>query len=141
MAFFQDILTKLGLKKPAAATPAPTTQSGAPQVRPVGDLLGNLTKAAPEKPAAMEMVDVVAKLDGLAKASKEKLDWKVSIVDLLKLLGIDSSLTSRKELAKELGCPSELMSGDYSKMNVWLHKAVLARIAQNGGNVPANLLD
>ena len=57
----------------------------------------------------MEMVDVVAKLTSLAKASKEKLDWKVSIVDLLKLLGIDSSLTSRKELAKELGCPADLM--------------------------------
>ncbi len=141
MAFFQDILTKLGFKKPAAATPAPVVKPGAPNVRPVGDLLGNLTKAAPVKPAAVEMVDVVAKLTTLAKANPEKLDWKVSIVDLLKLLGIDSSLTSRKELAKELGCPSELMSGDYSKMNVWLHKAVLARIAQNGGNVPANLLD
>jgi hypothetical protein len=140
MAFFQDILTKLGLKKPAAATPAPVVKPGAPQVRPVGDLLGNLTKAAPVKPAAMEMVDVVAKLTSLAKANPEKLDWKTSIVDLLKLLGIDSSLTSRKELAKELGCPADLM-GDSAKMNVWLHKAVLARIAQNGGNVPANLLD
>jgi hypothetical protein len=141
MAFFQDILTKLGLKKPVTATPAPVVKPGVPNVRPVGDLLGNLTKAAPVKPAAMEMVDVVEKLTTLAKASKEKLDWKVSIVDLLKLLDIDSSLASRKELAKELGCPSELMGGDYSKMNVWLHKAVLARIAQNGGNVPANLLD
>ncbi len=140
MAFFQDILTKLGLKKPAAATPAPTTQPGAPQVRPVGDLLGNLTKAAPAKPAPMEMVDVVAKLTALAKANPEKLDWKVSIVDLLKLLGIDSSLASRKELAKELGCPADLM-GDSAKMNVWLHKTVLAKIAENGGNVPANLLD
>ena len=92
------------------------------------------------KPAAMEMVDVVSKLNALAKANPQKLDWKVSIVDLLKLLGIDSSLTSRKELAKELGCPTDLM-GDSAKMNVWLHKAVLARIAQNGGNVPANLLD
>lgn len=88
----------------------------------------------------MDMVDVVAKLDGLAKANPQKLDWKVSIVDLLKLLGIDSSLTSRKELAKELGCPADLMA-DSAKMNTWLHKTVLARIAQNGGNVPANLLD
>ena len=139
MAFFQDILTKLGFKKPAAA--APVVKPGAANVRPVGDLLGNLTKAAPMKPAAMEMVDVVAKLTTLAKASKEKLDWKVSIVDLLKLLGIDSSLTSRKELAKELGCPADLMGGDSAKMNVWLHKTVLAKIAENGGNVPANLLD
>ena len=140
MAFFQDILTKLGIKKPAAATPAPVVKPGVPNVRPTGDFLGNLTKAAPVKPAAMEMVDVVAKLTTLAKASKEKLDWKVSIVDLLKLLGIDSSLTSRKELAKELGCPADLM-GDSAKMNVWLHKTVLAKIAENGGNVPANLLD
>jgi len=139
MAFFQDILTKLGLKKPAA--PIPTTQPGAPQVRPMGDLLGNLTKAAAQaKPTAMPMVDVVAKLTSLAKTSKEKLDWKTSIVDLLKLLGIDSSLASRKELAKELGCPTDLM-GDSAKMNVWLHKTVLAKIAENGGNVPANLLD
>jgi len=141
MAFFNDILTKLGLKKPVATPAKPVVQPGAANVRPVGDLLGNLTKAAPVKPAAMEMVDVVSKLDALAKANPQKLDWKVSIVDLLKLLGIDSSLTSRKELAKELGCPADLMGGDSAKMNVWLHKAVLARIAQNGGNVPANLLD
>ena len=140
MAFFQDILEKLGLKK-KTTTATPVVKPGAANVRPVGDLLGNLTRAVTGKPAAMEMVDVVAKLEGLAKANPQKLDWKVSIVDLLKLLGIDSSLTSRKELAKELGCPSDLMGGDSAKMNVWLHKAVLARIAQNGGNIPANLLD
>jgi hypothetical protein len=136
MAFFQDILSKLGFKPKTAAPTTTATPAGGK----IGDLLGNLTRAA-AKPAAMDMVDVVAKLDGLAKASKEKLDWKVSIVDLLKLLGIDSSLTSRKELATELGCPSNLMGGDYSKMNVWLHKTVLAKIAENGGNVPANLLN
>lgn len=139
MAFFQDILEKLGLKK-KTTTATPVVKPGAANVRPVGDLLGNLTRAVTGKPAAMEMVDVVAKLTALAKANPEKLDWKVSIVDLLKLLGIDSSLTSRKELAKELGCPTDLM-GDSAKMNVWLHKTVLAKIAENGGNVPANLLD
>ena len=85
------------------------------------------------------MVDVVAKLDGLAKASKEKLDWKVSIVDLLKLLGIDSSLNSRKQLATELGCPSNLMGGDYSQMNVWLHKQIMAKLAANGGQLPSDI--
>ena len=147
MAFLNDVLTKLGIKKPAAAPVTPVAKPVVGNVRPVtgnvrpvGDLLGNLTKAAPAKPAAMEIVDVVAKLTALAKANPEKLDWKVSIVDLLKLLGIDSSLTSRKELAKELLCPANLME-DSAKMNTWLHKAVLARIAQNGGNVPANLLD
>ncbi len=90
--------------------------------------------------APMAMVDVVSKLDGLAAANPQKLSWKVSIVDLLKLLGIDSSLQSRKELAVELGCPPEKM-GDSAQMNTWLHKTVLQKIAQNGGNVPKDLLD
>lgn len=152
MAFFKDILSKLGIKgKAAAAAPAATTAAkpavrpvvkpGAPASRSVTEILNDVSSAAgPVKPAAMDMVDVEAKLNGLAKANPEKLDWKVSIVDLLKLLGIDSSLTSRKELAKELGCPADLM-GDSAKMNVWLHKTVLSRIAANGGKVPANLLD
>lgn len=143
MAFFKDILTKLGFKPKAATTTAGSTTTTSTAGAKVGNLLGNLTAAA--KPsvvaAPMEMVDVVAKLDGLAKSNPEKLDWKVSIVDLLKLLGIDSSLTSRKELAVELGCPADLMGGDYAKMNVWLHKTVLQKIAANGGNVPASLLD
>jgi hypothetical protein len=67
-----------------------------------------------------------------------KLNWKTSIVDLLKLLGLDSSLAARKELAKELYCPDELM-GDSAKMNMWLHKQVLGHIAANGGNIPAEL--
>ena len=86
------------------------------------------------------MVDVVAKLEGLAAANPEKLNWKTSIVDLLKLLGMDSSLTARKELASELGCPQEKMA-DSAQMNMWLHKTVLQKLADNGGNVPAELLD
>jgi len=86
------------------------------------------------------MVDVVAQLEQRAAATPQKLNWKTSIVDLLKLLDIDSSLTARKELATELGCPPELM-GDSARMNMWLHKTVLARIAANGGNVPKELLD
>jgi len=74
------------------------------------------------------------------RAAGKGLDWKVSIVDLLKLLDIDSSREARNELAKELGCPANLMN-DSAKMNVWLHKEVLKRIAANGGNIPANLLD
>ncbi len=70
----------------------------------------------------------------------EKLNWRTSIVDLLKLLGLDSSLTARKELATELGCPADKMS-DSAQMNMWLHKAVLKKLAENGGNVPAELLD
>ena len=68
------------------------------------------------------------------------MNWKVSIVDLLKLLDIDSSREARNELAKELGCPPELMN-DSAKMNTWLHKTVLKKIAENGGNIPQSLLD
>jgi hypothetical protein len=85
-------------------------------------------------------VDVVAQLERRAAANPQKLNWRTSIVDLLKLLEIDSSFGARKELATELGCPAELM-GDSAKMNIWLHKTVLARIAANGGNVPQDLLD
>ena len=86
----------------------------------------------------MPAVDVVAKLEGLATKHKEKLNWKTSIVDLLKLLGIDSSLTARKELATELGCPTDKMS-DSAQMNMWLHKTVLKKLAENGGKVPDSL--
>ena len=105
----------------------------------------NLTRVSPSlvPPTNIRMsdVDVVNKLDQLAKNNPQKLDWKVSIVDLLKLLDIDSSLAARKELATELGCPAEKIGGDYSEMNVWLHKEVLKKIAANGGNIPKELLD
>ncbi len=91
-------------------------------------------------PQAIPVVDVVKKMEELAAKNPAKLDWKVSIVDLLKLLDIDSSFEARKELATELGCPADLM-GDSAKMNVWLHKTVLKKIAENGGNIPQALLD
>jgi hypothetical protein len=89
-------------------------------------------------PEPVAVVDVVSKLEKMAKANPEKLDWKVSIVDMLKLLGLDSSLAARKEMAAELGCPPEKIGGDYSEMNVWLHQTVLKRIADYGGNIPRN---
>ncbi|MDO8301411.1 DUF3597 domain-containing protein, partial [Lacisediminimonas sp.] len=73
-------------------------------------------------------------------SNPQQLNWRTSIVDLLKLLDIDSGLTARKELATELGCPADLM-GDSAQMNMWLHKTVLAKLAANGGNVPRDLLD
>jgi Domain of unknown function (DUF3597) len=76
----------------------------------------------------------------MAASHPEKLNWKTSIVDMLKLLGIDSSLSARKELAVELGCPADKM-GDSAQMNMWLHKTVLQKLAQNGGNIPKELLD
>ena len=130
MGFFSKILAKLGIgNDKAAAAPAPTAAPGAPGAAP---------GAPAPKPVAL--VDVVAQLEQKAAANSQKLNWRTSIVDLLKLLDIDSSLTARKELATELGCPADLM-GDSAKMNMWLHKAVLARIAANGGNVPKELLD
>jgi hypothetical protein len=95
--------------------------------------------AAVEVPVvAPEPVDVTAILDGMAAAHKEKLDWKRSIVDLMKLVGMDSSLSERKELAKELGYSGDF--GDSAKMNVWLHKQVLLKISENGGILPEDLL-
>ncbi|MDO9386318.1 MAG: DUF3597 domain-containing protein [Thiobacillus sp.] len=132
MGFFSKILAKLGIGK-AAAAPAPTAAPGTPGAAP---------KAAPGAPAPkpVALVDVVAQLEQRAAANPQKLNWRTSIVDLLKLLDIDSSLEARKELATELGCPADLM-GDSAKMNMWLHKTVLAQIAANGGNVPKELLD
>jgi len=103
-----------------------------PGLKPAGSMV------PPTKP--MEMVDVVTKLEKMAKDSGQKLDWKVSIVDLLKLLHIDSSYEARKELAVELGCPPEKMK-ESQNMNIWLHKTVLQKLAENGGNIPKELLD
>ncbi len=128
MSFFNKILAKLGIGTPP---PAPTP------VVPVGS---GAVATAPAPPKAIAVVDVVKQLERLAAANPQKLNWRSSIVDLLKLLDIDSSFTARKELATELGCPADLR-GDSAKMNIWLHKTVLARIAANGGNVPKDLLD
>ncbi len=82
-------------------------------------------------------VDVESVLTGLASKNKEKLDWRQSIVDLMKLLNLDSSLQSRKELAKELGYSGD--TNDSAAMNIWLHKQVMQKLAANGGKVPAEL--
>ena len=130
MGFFNSILSKLGIgKAQAAETDSSVVDSAAPEV----------AAAEAQAAEAVSVVDVVAQLEERAAANPQKLNWRVSIVDLLKLLDIDSSLTARKELAAELNCPAELM-GDSAKMNVWLHKTVLAKIAENGGNIPQELL-
>jgi hypothetical protein len=89
--------------------------------------------------AAMPQVDVAQILEGMAATNSEKLDWKHSIVDLMKLVGMDSSLSARKELAQELHYTGDM--GDSAKMNMWLHKEVMKKLAENGGKVPAELLD
>lgn len=133
MGFFSKILEKLGMGgAPAPQAGAATPASTAPQAAPAA--------AAPTPVKSMALVDVAAQLEQRAASNPQKLNWRTSIVDLLKLLDIDSSLAARKELATELHCPPELME-DSAKMNMWLHKAVLAQIAANGGQVPKELLD
>ena len=136
MGFFSNILEKLGMKEAAAApviTPPAAVAPAAPAPAAVA--------AAPAEPVVqpIAMVDVMTLLAEKAAKHPEKLNWKTSIVDLLKLLGLDSSLAARKELAKELYCPDELMS-DSARMNMWLHKNVLGHIAANGGNIAKELL-
>lgn len=125
MGFFNTILEKLGLGQSTAEAASPSQPATA-------------AKAATVAPT-MEVVDVVGKLERLAASNSQKLNWKTSIVDLLKLLGLDSSLSARKELATELGCPADKM-GDSAQMNIWLHKTVLQKLAANGGNIPKELM-
>lgn len=138
MSLFGKILEKLGLKKrEAQAAPAPPY---VPPTMPAAVQSAPVVPATPPPPAPIAVVDVVAQLEAAAAANPQKLNWKVSIVDLLKLLGLDSSLAARKELAAELGCPADKM-GDSAQMNMWLHKTVLQKLAANGGNIPKDLLD
>jgi hypothetical protein len=109
---------------PAAPAPAPTA-AAAP--------------AATAAPAPVSMATIEASLADMAAASKQKLDWRNSIVDLMKLVGIDSDITNRRALANELGYTGDL--NDSATMNVWLHKEVMRRMAESGGQVPANLTD
>lgn len=96
------------------------------------------TAQAPQN-GAVEQVDVEALLNDMAQKNSQKLNWRTSIVDLLKLLGLDSSLTSRKELAQELNYSGDM--NDSAAMNIWLHKQVMKKLAENGGKVPADLKD
>jgi hypothetical protein len=137
MSIFGSILSKLGF---GDKTEAETT-AAAPAAAPAAPGSDTAPAAAAVAPAvtAISLVDVVARLESAAAGHAETLNWKTSIVDLMKLLGLDSSLAARKELATELGCPADRM-GDSAQMNVWLHKTVLQKLAANGGNVPAELL-
>lgn len=171
MSFFSKILDKLGLgkdkDKPAASAPTSAPVAGPPKpaattpaakpaapaatagtsAKPVSVMdkgekddmaIKKEPVAAPAAPKAMSQVDVMTMLEQKAKGTG--LNWKQSISDLLFLLDLDNSREARNELAKELGCPPEFMS-DSAKMNTWLHKTVLRKIAENGGNIPQELLD
>lgn len=135
MGIFDNILKALGVKKEDKGAP-----KTAPSDRP-DTAVGAGGSYGGVKRKEMEEVDVTAKLDEMAKNNAQKLEWRTSIVDLMKLLDMDSSQENRKELAKELGAPADVMGGDSAAMNIWLHKEVMRQIARNGGNVPANLRD
>ncbi|HYW11002.1 MAG TPA: DUF3597 domain-containing protein [Longimicrobium sp.] len=132
MGIFGSILSKLGIGDNDKDKPAGTAAPGAPAAP--------RAPAPGAAPAAVRVVDVEAHMEQLASKVGHEVNWRHSIVDLLSLLEIDNSYAARKELATELGCPPELMD-DSAKMNMWLHKTVMARIAANGGKVPQNLLD
>jgi hypothetical protein len=87
--------------------------------------------------APAQAIDIAPVLDSAVAVKKEKLQWRTSIVDLMKALDIDSSLSARKDLAKELGYTGD--TNDSATMNIWLHKQVMAKIAANGGKLPADL--
>ncbi|HTK13003.1 MAG TPA: DUF3597 domain-containing protein [Xanthobacteraceae bacterium] len=133
MSIFGNIMSAIFGSSEAKAAPAPgaAPAGGAANAAPASG------GAAPAGGAAMSQVDVSAVMDKLASQSKEKLDWKKSIVDLMKLLKLDSSLTARKELAKELGYSGDM--NDSASMNIWLHKQVMQKLAENGGKVPDSL--
>lgn len=125
MSIFGKLMSKIfgkGEQAVVAAPPAITI--------PVG--------TAPVAAATLPVVDVEAVLEDLARKNPQKLNWRTSIVDLMKLVGMESSLAERKELAKELGYTGS--TTDTATMNIWLHKQVLNKLAENGGKVPADLL-
>ena len=125
MSIFGKIMSAIFGGSGATAAPAPGAS-------PSGGGTATATATAP-----MSQVDVDAVLTKMAAANKEKLDWRKSIVDLMKLLGLDSGLGPRKELAKELGYTGDM--NDSAKMNIWLHKQVMVKLAANGGKVPDDL--
>jgi 3-oxoacyl-ACP reductase-like protein len=119
----------------ASAAPAPGPSTPAAPAAPTASAAPKASSAPAGASAAP--VDVAAILTKLAASNKERLDWKQSIVDLMKLLGLDSSLAARKELADELHYTGD--KNDSATMNVWLHKQVMLKLAENGGKVPDEL--
>jgi hypothetical protein len=132
MSLLDSILDKLGLKKdakPAAAVSAPVDVQS--------QYMADAKKSA--APVPVDVADVVARLDGMAKKYPMKLNWKESIVDLLVLLDLPHKGEDLKALAVELKCPAEKIDDSFQR-NMWLHKAVLQKIADAGGRIPPELL-
>ena len=132
MSVFGNIMSAIFHHSAAASQPTSTAAKPSTPISPSRTGMG----AAPST-AGLASVDVEAVLTKLASQNKEKLDWRRSIVDLMKLLNLDSSLAARKELAKELHYTGN--TNDSAAMNVWLHKQVMTKLAENGGKVPDSL--
>jgi hypothetical protein len=131
MGVFNSILAKIfphGSTSMGGPTPEPQRTAAAGAPTSTGGDLGGTTVAE---------VDVEAVMTELASKAAEPLNWRQSIVDLMKLLGLDSSLSARKDLASELHYTGD--TGDSAAMNVWLHKQVMRKLAENGGKVPEEL--
>ena len=134
MGLFNNLMSKIFGHAPAAG--GGTTTGTQPSAPATGSASASTATSVAAPPAP---VDVAAILNGLAAKNPEKLDWKHSIVDLMKLVGMDSSLAARKELAKDLHYSGDM--NDSASMNIWLHKEVLRKLAENGGKVPQELLN
>jgi hypothetical protein len=117
-------------------TTADAAPAGGGAAAGTGSSAGGSSGGAAAAPAAAT-VDVAPILDQAVKAKGEKLEWRTSIVDLMKALDIDSSFAARKELAKELGYTGD--SNDSASMNIWLHKQVMTKLAANGGKLPPEI--
>jgi hypothetical protein len=128
MSIFGNIMSAI-FGRPAAAQPTQAAPSNTKSPSTVPSM---------DAGASGSSVDVEAILTQRAAQKNEKLDWRRSIVDLMKLLDLDSSLSARKELAKELGYSGNM--NDSASMNIWLHKQVMHKLAENGGKVPADLM-
>ncbi|MDB5746320.1 MAG: hypothetical protein JWP72_1168 [Massilia sp.] len=144
MGILKNIFSKIFPSAHAANKPAQAPAPSAPaapqaQARPAPAPAAPAAAPAAPAPVAMDEVDVEAILTNKQKASGEQLNWRTSIVDLLKLLDIDSSLQARKELAAELNYSGD--TSDSASMNIWLHKQVMKKLAANGGKIPADLQD
>ena len=133
MGILSNIFSKIFPSSHAA--PLPTSPTAIPaQVNPAPT-----TAVVANSPTPITEVDVEKLLTDLAQKSSEKLNWRTSIVDLMKLLNIDSSLSARKDLARELSYTGDM--NDSASMNIWLHRQVMNKVAANGGKVPADLKD
>jgi 3-oxoacyl-ACP reductase-like protein len=142
MGLLSNLISKIFSHAPATPTAAASTPAAKPATATQPTAAAASAAATPPMPSAPKpappVVDIAAVMSGLAAKNPEKLDWKRSIVDLMKLVGMDSSLSARKELATELHYTGDM--NDSASMNVWLHKEVLKKLAENGGKVPPELL-